>query len=187
MYQKGQAGQIQVLILAGILVIAAIAGGAYYLQSKEGSLHFGTQKGGITPSPTPAASPTSTGADETANWKTYTNTKYSFSLKYPQNFSEESQGKESPAALQLSDGQRSISFIIFTPKTSIQTPINAEEITIDGRPAKKFVQSEPNSQVNVHINYGGYLYQVVMPINNETKTQDLVLFNQILSTFRFTQ
>lgn len=162
-----------------IVVIAVfISATTTYFIAKSKSTQLPTSKTSTTPQPTAIPDPTT-------NWKTYTNSKYSFSLKYPQNFSEESQGKENPVALQLSDGQRSINFIIFTPKTNIQTPTNAEEITIDGQSAKKFVQSEPNSQVEVHINYGDYLYQIIMPINNETKTQDLILFNQILSTFKF--
>lgn len=71
--QKGFAG---ILILIVVLVVA-VGAGAYY---------WGTQKsGGIMPSSQTSAPSASTipTPDETANWKTYTNTKYKFSIKAP--------------------------------------------------------------------------------------------------------
>lgn len=75
----GQKGQTQILILAGIIILLAITGGIFYL----GRI--------TTPKPqpqnmvisSPQLSPT---PDETANWKTYTNSTYGYSFKYPQNF-----------------------------------------------------------------------------------------------------
>ena len=78
-----QRGFIPILILVGILVIAVAVSGAYYM---------GTRKPATVPSPTPVvtssspsdASPAPNGAGETANWKTYTNTKLGYEIKYPQ-------------------------------------------------------------------------------------------------------
>ena len=70
-----------IYILVGILVVTLIAGGAFYLGGQT------TPKPVVTsssqPSISPDVSPAPTDAGETTNWKTYTNTKYGFSFKYP--------------------------------------------------------------------------------------------------------
>jgi hypothetical protein len=59
-------------ILIVVLIALVVGGGAYYLGTKKSSL------------PTFSSSKIpSTIFDETANWKTYTNTKFGYSLKYP--------------------------------------------------------------------------------------------------------
>ncbi|MBI3103621.1 hypothetical protein HYZ05_01650 [Candidatus Daviesbacteria bacterium] len=74
-----QKGQALVYILVGVLIIGVVAGGAYYLgrqtTTKPTPAPVVTSQ---TPQPTPSPSP-----DETANWKTYTSNKFSFSIKYP--------------------------------------------------------------------------------------------------------
>lgn len=67
-----QKGQTQVLI---IVVILAVFLGGYYL---------GQQR--IKPTPTPPQpiiTPSPSPSDETANWKTYTSTRYNFTFRYP--------------------------------------------------------------------------------------------------------
>lgn len=85
MNQKGFA---PILILVGFLVlIAAIPGGAYYLKSiKNQQPAVTTSKPSLpTPFPTPSdASPAPTGAAETADWKIYKNTYFTF--KYPKDW-----------------------------------------------------------------------------------------------------
>ena len=87
-----QKGQGLILIIVGLVIVAAIAGGSYYfgrsstpkLQNPVVTSPASTQRGEQTPQPTiiPVASPSAT-PDETANWKTYTNTKIKFSIRYP--------------------------------------------------------------------------------------------------------
>lgn len=80
MSQKGQTG---VLILIGILIIALVAGGAYYFGRQTGPKLQTTP----TPNASPAnASPVPNGTGETANQKTYTTTKYGYLFKYPTNW-----------------------------------------------------------------------------------------------------
>ena len=84
-----QRGFTEIVILIAVLVLAAI-GGAYYL---------GTQKSqapvAISPSPvaqatpTPNASQAPNGDLETANWKTYTDSKYNYSINYPPDWKTE--------------------------------------------------------------------------------------------------
>ncbi len=76
MFQKGLAS---ILI---VLLIAAAVGG-YLVYSGKISL---PQKQ-VTQTSKSDASPAPTGVDETANWKTYTNTKYGYSVKYPPDWS----------------------------------------------------------------------------------------------------
>ncbi|PJE67671.1 hypothetical protein COU95_01115 [Candidatus Shapirobacteria bacterium CG10_big_fil_rev_8_21_14_0_10_40_9] len=68
-------------ILGGVLGIFVFAGAVF------GAYKFGQRQvqPGPWPTPTPKAVATPT-PDETANWKTYTNTKYGYSIKYPPDF-----------------------------------------------------------------------------------------------------
>lgn len=76
MKQKGFATPI--LILVALLILGGLSG-AYFLGKSS------APKTPVQSTVTPKSQPTQT-ADETANWKTYTNTKYGFSFKYPQVF-----------------------------------------------------------------------------------------------------
>lgn len=77
--QKGNA----LPIILGILIICAVGAGVYYFSSKRTPIQQNKPVAAlVSQTPTPSPSP----KDETANWKTYTNTDYNFSLKYPQKF-----------------------------------------------------------------------------------------------------
>lgn len=76
-----QKGFVNIILVAVIVVLVGVAG--YFVFVKKSELI--TQQ----PTPTPTqtniyTSPTPTSADETADWKTYTNTQYGFSFKYPE-------------------------------------------------------------------------------------------------------
>ncbi|MBI2597382.1 hypothetical protein HYW41_04455 [Candidatus Daviesbacteria bacterium] len=94
-----QKGSALIFLLVGVLVII-VAGGAFYL----GKLTLRQNSSGQTtpkPSsvtavqPTPQTTPVSSPSDETANWKTYTDTQLGFSLKYPEGWIVESAGTPS--------------------------------------------------------------------------------------------
>ncbi len=83
-------GFFQIWLIVGALVIL-IAGGAYYFGYDHGwekstNSQISQTPQPISPTPSPDASPAPTGAGETANWKTYTNTKAGYSIKYPDDY-----------------------------------------------------------------------------------------------------
>ncbi len=83
-----EGGQTQVLILAGIVILIAVAGGIFFL-GRLTAPKPQTQTPVATPQPSPSPLSTKTPAkveDPTANWKTYTNTKIGFQIKYPPRF-----------------------------------------------------------------------------------------------------
>ena len=100
-----QKGFAPILVLVGVLVIALIAGGAYYFSKvKTPALKICTMDAKVCPDgssvgrvgpncefaacPIPKSSPSSTPSDETSNWKTYKNNRYKFEIKYPVMFVE---------------------------------------------------------------------------------------------------
>ena len=89
-----QKGQIGILIIVGILVVVAMAGGAYFLGRSSKSVPTTqpipqTVNSQSTPtiseSTSSAVYPAPSGAGDMANWKTYTNTKTGYQFKYPSN------------------------------------------------------------------------------------------------------
>ena len=78
--QKGQTG---ILILTGIVILIAVAGGIFFL----GRVSVPKPEAPVaTSSPQPSPLSTETPAqveDPTTNWKTYTDSQYKFTLKYP--------------------------------------------------------------------------------------------------------
>lgn len=78
-----EGGQTQILILAGIVILVAVAGGIFYL----GRISAPKPQNVATSSPQPSTtlSPT-TSPDPTANWKTYTNARHAYTIQYPQEY-----------------------------------------------------------------------------------------------------
>jgi len=124
-----QRGIGQIYIFVGMLIALMIAGGAYYLgrqTNNQSSPKACTMEAKICPdgssvgrtgpncefAPCPSATPKS---DETANWKTYTNNKLKFQIKYPTEISGEDWVYEE---LKTIDG--SIDHISFGPLSSKQ-------------------------------------------------------------------
>lgn len=113
-----QKGFAPVLILVGILVIMAIAGGAYY---------FGKISNKPTPTPPLVTQTQPTKAvDETANWKTFVNTVYGYSISYPSDWSVVT-GKN--CQLDTSEATAQDSFICFSPQP---LPLTAGQVNGKG-------------------------------------------------------
>jgi len=100
-------------ILGGVLGIFVLAGAVF------GAYKLGTRQvqPSPQPSPTPAAVATPT-ADPTANWQTYTNTKYGYSIKYP---SELESKDVDPSTVLGPTGVTAHNFIVWGPTQRPQT------------------------------------------------------------------
>ena len=93
-----QKGFTPIIIL--LLIVAVLGAAGYFAYSRGYTNSFLpkpspiiTPRPLLTPLPTPK--PTST-PDPTANWKTYTNTTYKYSLKYPSDWEVQGEGGEDP-------------------------------------------------------------------------------------------
>lgn len=159
----------------------------------------------FSPCPTP---------DETANWKTYTNTKYRYSIKYPPSWSLVELSSESIdiydqpniAQPQLHDGTQ---VSIFTSDkwegVQIDDPIGTSSNLIEGvfrkkvadtqlnnHPAAKIVQTVSQSPTDARPTIfivskldNNFFILSFSSITQEQLDKDTGIFNQILSTLRF--
>lgn len=92
------------LVLLVVLIITAIGGIVYLNKSPQKPTPSSPVDTSQSPQPTP---------DETANWKTYTNKKYGFSIKYP------------PSLMFISNGDFNVDFY---DKNSGQTNASPKDI-----------------------------------------------------------
>lgn len=95
---KTQKGQSVILVLIGLLVLAAVVGGVYFFGKSQTPkpLTQNTEVVSQTPQPTTGvSSPVQTGTDETASWKTYTNNLLKVTFKYPEKWNLNVTGEES--------------------------------------------------------------------------------------------
>ena len=154
------------LIIIGLLIVVGLFLNAY-LVLKKSNRPFPT--GFPVSLPTPIIpSPTSV-PDVTAIWKTYTNTQYKYSVKYPADYSvvETSSdyvrffpGINNP---NLPQGQTYLS--IQLDKSSQQLPEAVYKKTADGKTLR--------------------ITQILMDVDENQKPQIKAIFDQILSTFKF--
>lgn len=80
--QKGN----PLVIMGVVLAIIIVGAGTYYLGVNKDKSSTNVNNQQIQASPTTQSTPTglqTSSTDETANWKTYTNTQQSFTIKYP--------------------------------------------------------------------------------------------------------
>lgn len=78
LYQRGFS---QILIFIVILISVSIIGGTYYFSKTSNSII--QQPTIVRTSSQPTISPNLLNSDQTSDWKTYTNSRYKFTLKYP--------------------------------------------------------------------------------------------------------
>lgn len=75
-----QKGSAKVALLVVLVVVMAVVLVYFVFLKKPGGV-------AVSPTPTPVATKTATPTpDETANWKTYNNTRYAYTVKYPTNW-----------------------------------------------------------------------------------------------------
>lgn len=211
-----------IYILVGVLILSFVAGGAYFL-GKSSEPKPSTPVVSQTPQPTPSPTP-----DETVNWKTYTDVKNGFELKYPSNAEVSSQKLYSMLSVASSDGisiappyqepyDKYYSFDIVVRNNpnnlDAKSTINnyAEDIKKNCSPpacgVPKMIAdtlkpyktgdldeyifhtgAETNSAIVVQVqNNKTYIFRMTGDQGNVSDPYGLRLFDQILSTFKFTQ
>lgn len=159
----------------------------------------------ITNSPTPTVDPIS-------NWKTYTNTKYSFLLKYPPEFILKTEGYErgeeemfeitsdevEPQTIMLvgvssSDFDKKVYEDTKSksgetvsgefPGSTNKGTVSVSETSVSGIIAYQIrLESETSVLTNIYFEKNGFYYQLSFVTGNKEHEKT---FDQILSTFRF--
>lgn len=93
MNNQNQKGFTNVFLIAVVVIVVGVAGYFTLVKKSEPIIQQPTPTPAL-PTPTPTPSPTSTlSPDETAGWKTYTNTQYGFTFQYPSIISVKQDGE----------------------------------------------------------------------------------------------
>ncbi len=204
---------ILIILLVILLLLSLVSTAFLYYQNMqltERLILIAPETGNVLPVPD-TTTPTEPGlepvpaADETANWKTYTNSFWKISFKYPDtlftpcpNYSSEKEGVRFwESGFTCPDGHDipyKIAFIGYeTGKyTEHKKPINTETILLGGKQVQKktYIYDESDGPL-----FGlKQSVQVVVTLNSGTlvleqwgvNTEEQKAFNQILSTFKFT-
>lgn len=140
--QEGKTWIRWVLLL--ILAIIISSGATYFLVQLQLTKQAPNQVAQTTPSPTPSVSPAPNGVEETANWKTYTNTKYNFFVKFPNSWTLSEEGD----------------MVLFLPPGAEQFPATQKDTPGAGQPPPSIAIiiinktfSEPDSQFFSSLKY----------------------------------
>lgn len=191
---------IGVTILIGFIIYGF---GGYYLGKKSSRITQSTSVIQNQPSSVPFSSPT---IDPTESWKTYTNSKYNYSFKYPSDYQIGSCRSctdlatvdyvtiQSPFMTHNSQGygittvsvtNPDINKILSLQQTKIGNNINAytETTTSYGYQTKYFYVIMSNNKV-ITLQYSGIGLQANINIPLED-FKDYQIFNQIVSTLKF--
>ncbi|HOX10956.1 MAG TPA: hypothetical protein P5323_02225 [Candidatus Moranbacteria bacterium] len=184
-----------VLIVIIVAIVAITAGVIGFLLAKK------TQAPATAPAvtqpvtQTPLAQP----ADENADWKTYTNTKYGFEFKYPADLitKEDLSGTVFGVSFSDKNGMKNDQIALNQYKASELPSINSliqqikkdglalsepSEYLVSGIKGLQIIENAPVPQYKVFIEKDSFTY--IFSIANESPR--LSEFNKILSTFKFT-
>lgn len=204
--QRGFSG---ILILVGVLILAVVAGGAFFLGRQTSPVQTVVQTM-VSPSPVPSqqvpvespkqASPSP--VDEIANWKTYTSTKYKYLIKYPTDWETYAYGYKPSDEPKDIGGERFLrkngnsgSDLQITPSLSTELSYPTEEkfikgffdnrivssITVDGAQGTKVAGTlKGKNQEVVLFSKNGFIFEIQSESEDGAK-----VFDQILSTFKF--
>ena len=190
-FQKGSIGLVVLVIVLSVVILGGAIGGAlYYTKSQNTNLKSQNDNAKskieeTESAPTASVIPSETEeslaglTNETADWQIYNGKYYSskYNFKYPKNYRISNFTQESFSVAMLDDDILSEIFRISFSACSI--PNNFEQV-------------ENNIAINEY-NYNGYLK---LPNNNGClaidsmaglEIEDNTIFDQILSTFKFTE
>jgi hypothetical protein len=168
---------ISILAVAIFILLALGAIAFLYYQNQQLKNMLANYQSQATSPPIPAAT-----ADPTANWKTYTNTEYYYSLKYPNDWNLRLFAGSQEQATTAS------SFAIEGPYQNIQTLQGGPDYSITVKVVAKQPAdvSTPDKLTSSKVlSNNKYLeFDLISSIPNRTIT-DTQTFDQILSTFKF--
>jgi hypothetical protein len=145
----------------------------------------------LNPSPTPTPTPTPT-PDPTADWKTYTNSKYNYLFKYPTNFSVETKGDSDitttnvivladdckydagdrcltetiDANMLIYNANKTLSDYIAYASGQARQTISEQSLTIDGKPALAREIFDPNEYSGS--SEKGVVHYITVMVNDQT-------------------
>ncbi len=183
-------GFTQILIL-GLVAAVFLLGGTYFWKRMQKPPIQLTPSNIPKPSASPSVTPTptseSTSSVDTSNWKTYTNETYKYSLKYPDSYEVKGWG-DNVCLEKKSDGNCAASILSYAygpmPTKFPDDNGSADQeikqlnrngiVGITGQYISNGIKSGPVAHIKNP--FGGYIYL----------NADKPLFDQILSTFKFT-
>lgn len=187
-----------------IILLALIGGGVWFFLNINKPQPISVQ-------PNPIAS-TSATLDQTADWKTYTNTDFNFSVKYPDTIQINKAGEGGPANtyinipnIQTNDSAEKTLIIFYyvtdeTPEDKVNTLIEQNRLDTTTTVVKMSSEKYENNNIQgikliskfsnltryqIFLKHNKAMYQFVInaSLNNDITTQAIV--DQILSTFKF--
>ncbi len=141
-------------------------------------------------------------SDPTSDWKTYTNTEYGFEIRYPAGYliSENNNGitiesSTSCKTIRMAHGgiwpKDCFSYNLLIQKNKISGAVSMTMTQVAGYPAERFEINdglwEFGNQTLYQFVKGGNWFISSLTYNSENKVTAESLFNQILSTFKFTK
>lgn len=161
----------------------------------------------VEPIPTPVKTtvkPAVVATDETADWKTYTDTNFSYSFKYPPMYTTKVIGSEVQvyASPDTNDGQWIVNFSGETTDTMLSSLVKTKtdekvlseaiSTTINGLPAYEGINQGMVSWYSVLVKNNSILIQITFGNTDkgsfiQNKSALTSIQKQILSTFKFTK
>lgn len=172
-----------VLIMSILLIVTVAIAGLFYFQIQK----FSKELSKYQTQPSPLVSPEPSAEAETANWKTYSNTKYGYSFKYPPDWIIEPDKQAPDEIINISKDLNSLSIYAgsaFTKAPEGKAPSKRRGIKIAGIDAVgeyydnlyELISFAEKRAVNtIALRYAKGLY------SEDVKN----FFDQILSTFKF--
>jgi hypothetical protein len=162
-----------------VIAVAVVAGGGIYYYSKQDVKTIEPEV--TTSTNTQATTTTSSSTTDAKEWKTYTNAKYGFSFKYPQDFKEEGlKGETDPAVrthqewVTFRNGSSEI-FVQVTENKNVVIPETISfvdfSVQVDRDEKKIIVGSKPNEKMgiikNVNLDESG-ANAVIIPLGKHS-------------------